>query len=142
MRAVARARGVVERDDQPGVAPTDAARRLDVLGGRLRLAHHDHQPSRSMSTPTEIMFVARITSRASSSGWQTLHAASRCAGMSRRWLAAGQLDPLRRVDRPGSAVTAMQLKPVADVVLHLHAGAAEDAQAVEVADERPVRVLA
>ena len=35
---------VEQRDDEARVLPADAARCLDVLGGRLRLAHHHHQP--------------------------------------------------------------------------------------------------
>ncbi len=46
VRAVARLVDVEERDDEPGplVVAADAARRLDVLGVRLRLTEHDHQP--------------------------------------------------------------------------------------------------
>ena len=46
VRAVARLVDVEQRDDEPGslVVAADAARRLDVLGVRLGLAEHDHQP--------------------------------------------------------------------------------------------------
>ena len=43
MGAVPGLRGVEHGDDQAGIAPADAARGLDVLGGRLRLAHHRHE---------------------------------------------------------------------------------------------------
>ena len=59
--------------------------------------------------------------RLTAPGWSA-RSAARCA--SRRVRDAGE-----------------QLDPVVDVVLHLHAGAAEHPEAVEVADERPVRVL-
>ena len=43
VREVARARPVVDRADDAGRCATDTARRLDVLGRRLRLAGDDHQ---------------------------------------------------------------------------------------------------
>ena len=92
-----------------------------------------------MSTPTEIMFVARTTSSASSSGSATA-IRFRCSGIVGRGLAAGQLDPRVRIERAVARSPRDQLEPVGDVVLDLHPGAAEHAQAVEVADERPVRV--
>ena len=93
-----------------------------------------------MSTPTEIMFVARITSSASSSGMGSLHPLQMARDLARRF-AAGQLDARIRVERARiSPSPAISCEPVGDVVLNLHAGAAEDAEAVEVADERPVRI--
>ena len=58
---------VEQRDHQPGplVVAADAARRLDVFGAGLGLAEDHHQPSRVMSRPTEIMFVAMATSTCS-----------------------------------------------------------------------------
>src|SRR5688500_2038456 len=44
MRAVARTRAVVEDGHEAGMASSDTAGRLDVLGRRLRLSHDDHQP--------------------------------------------------------------------------------------------------
>ena len=51
------------------------------------------RPSRLMSTPTEIMFVARMTSSASGSGYSDIHPAQMVGDVA-GWLAAGQLDPV------------------------------------------------
>ncbi len=92
-----------------------------------------------MSTPTEIMFVARMTSsaRRPDGGSPSLRGT---AGSRPRIRATGQLDRCSSIDAAAVQRLPSKFDAILDVVLHLHPCAPEHAQAVEVAEQGPVRV--
>ena len=150
VRAVARLVDVEERHHQARalVVAADAARRLDVLGVRLRLAEHDHQPEprdveadrdhvRGDRAVDALLLVERRARAA---------AAPRrpCRSDTREVSSTTSENVLRSWKSPRSSPirlrVAVALDRVLDLLLEDPPRAAELAQAVEVAEHRHVRV--
>ena len=140
VRAVPGSRRVEHGDHQPGVSAADPARGLDVLGGRLRLAHHGHE-AEPVDVDADGDHVGREDDIEGLRIWMPDIHPAQVVGDVTRWLPAGQLDAMLDLPPVACVPAAEELEAVIDVVLDLHPGTAEDAQAVEVADQGPVRVL-
>ena len=148
--AVARLVDVEQRHDEPGplVVAADAARRLDVLGVRLGLAEHDHQPEpRDVETDRDHVGRDRAVHALLDLVERRLESAPRLGHLVGRH-ARGQLDHLGEglavLKEPGlladPLARAVALDRVLDLLLENPARAAQLAQAVEVAEHRHVRV--
>ena len=140
MRAVPGFRGVEHGDHQAGVASADAAGGLDVLRGRLGLAHHGHE-AQPIDIHADRDHVGGEDDIEGLRIWVPDVHPAQVVGDVAGWLSAGQLDPVLDLPPVAHMPAAEEVEAVVDVVLDLHPGAAQDPQAVEVADQGPVGVL-
>ena len=148
--AVPRLVDIEERDHEPGslVVATDAARGLDVLGVRLRLTEHDHQPeARDVEAHGDHVRRDRAVDPLLDLVEWRLESAARLGHLVGR-NARGEFDHLGEVlavlEEPSlfadPLAASVGLDRILDLLLEDPARPAQLAQAVEVAEHRHIRV--